>query len=209
MFKAVGTPIHHLQCWHKKHEGTGRHMVEFVCARAKATCAELDAIIENEYTLIDFVMSIDSLPADDQDVWVADAVGSVVEASTDYSRRVLKNVTEFPRLLLWLVYTPANTYCAGRVSCAQDLVSGEFKKNTDPRDATDVATTAKVAAIFAEELLEAAASGTLADYVYDFMLELAKHWLPNTRRIEGINSVIKRIVIRAPFIAWRLLCSRP
>ena len=62
--------------------------------------------------------------------------------------------------------------------------------------------------MFRVALSNGARNGEINQQLYDVILDLSRHWLPNTRLIEGVNSIIKRICERSPHIGWQLLSSR-
>ena len=101
----VGAPLHILSNWNKKHDVDPNHMTLFVCAKYKEIQDLYEGLLQDPNCWDTFTMSIEHLAPDVQYDWVAMAVGDVLSLHSDYQMRFTKQVTTFPRKLLWLVWS--------------------------------------------------------------------------------------------------------
>ena len=59
-----------------------------------------------------------------------------------------------------------------------------------------------------QQLEQAARTGQLDARLFKFITHLARAWALDTGEIEGVNSVLKRIVSISPAIEWALISAR-
>eukprot|EP00969_Alexandrium_andersonii_P251855 11131635-Alexandrium_andersonii.AAC.1 len=125
----------------------------------------------------------------------------ITALATDYFRRILGRVRQYPYLLFWLIWKPPSIDCLERRSCARDLI------NLSDSDIAD-RTVQKFRRIFGPELQAALESGTISEALHSFLTEVAYRWPMDTQEIEGCNNTLKYIYRHAPYVSWRALSSK-
>ena len=147
-----------------------------------------------------FAAFIAALSPDLQQYWLGQAVLLTVEMLCDYCRRFLYPMRAYPCILMWLVHKGPTVQCPNRQACASDLLSaGEHDLDQ---------TSSKIRAIFHRELMEAQGNGCLHPNLWRLLRQVATHWTLDTAEIEGVNSIIKTVSSRAPYIGWTLMSAR-
>eukprot|EP00974_Lingulodinium_polyedra_P035136 3374723-Lingulodinium_polyedra.AAC.1 len=66
----------------------------------------------------------------------------------------------------------------------------------------------KLRVLFAVELQEASQSGLCNKRLWRLVADLMSVWHTNTQEVEGVNSIIKKIVQLAPNVSWKVLAAR-
>jgi len=126
-----------------------------------------------------------------------------MECCADFERRIRGQTKRFPLQMLWMVYKPPEVKCPKRAAVANEML----KQRAESRSVED-GITWKVVALFPEELQHAEKTGKLDANLYKLLLAISKLLMSDTQEIEGMNSVIKRVLEIAPAIGLRLVCAR-
>ncbi len=127
----------------------------------------------------------------------------VLSLSCDFDRRIGSLSDKFPYRLAWLIWRPHDVPCDCRRALSAYLVSVVYASQV-----SGDLTTLKVIVIFEQELVAAASSGMLDYELWVVVTSMFGHLHTDSQEIEGVNSILRRIVTIAPSIQQQLLSSR-
>ena len=177
-------------------------MMDFVCCRCRSFELEWEHQLDESSwrPLLDDIQD-----TTEETTWVAEAVLSILEAQSEFARRVVRQVTTFPLLILWLAFSPPGQKCEHRRKCSQDLLSMS-KLHLMAQGGLAL----KFRYIFRCDIEAAACTGVINEKLHGFVLALGAAWTRcmETQEIEGVNGIIKHIIRLALAISFPLLSSR-
>ena len=119
---------------------------------------------------------------------------------SDFQRRVVKKLAEFPYALLVLVWKPGDEPCQKRQSLCKRILE-------TPEQFLHL-TALKIKKLFQGVLQECALTGLLCMSLWCIIRIVACAWRGDTQAIEGINSMITATCRRCPNISMPLLDAR-
>ena len=90
-------------------------MIPFICGKAAAIFQEFQGLLEHRaMSDVSKWLSLWQYASDDYPAACAAVVMHVLEIATDFSMRIMHQVSEFPLRLAWLVNSPPETVCEMR-----------------------------------------------------------------------------------------------
>ena len=168
-----------------------------VCGKGATIMAEFQSVLTNTSCWLQHAERCDHIFVEQMHCAV---VSMLCVAAGEFYRRIMLLITEFPLLLLWLPERPPNKYCADRQRVATTLLDRELHS-------LDV-TSAKVRRLFAGELKQTKADGTLCPQVHRLFLNWRKQLKDNAQVVESANSIITKMTAMAPYMDHPLLACR-
>ena len=134
--------------------------------------------------------------------WVSLLVSCALECASELHRRVEAMTASYPAKLAWLVFTnDPVTPCDMRRKIAKELVESR-------PELLDEHFTRKFVSLFREDLELSKKSGCIEPMLFQLLSEAFRMLPLETQEVEGINSIVKRIVKIAPSIKLPLLSDR-
>ena len=134
--------------------------------------------------------------------WLGTAVHDCIEMYTDFHMRFNVPLGRFPYSLVWFIASDPALACPNRRHMATDLLSMSSPEIGDE-------TSEKIQFEFEAAVKEAADHGAMSNLdFYDLLGDIFAMWKADNQEIEGVASIIKRIMDICPHITWQLLSSR-
>ena len=147
-----------------------------------------------------WALAAEGLPEDEARHLKGFASGLVLQNSSGYNRRVMKQLTTDPLVLVNLGASPPDQDCHLRRQVATRLL--------DTQDFALGANALKVKQRFAEDLALASATGTCGSELYTTMQLARKHLKATVSENERANSMLKIMTKRSPNIGIAFLAAR-
>lgn len=133
----------------------------------------------------------------------ADIVMNVLEQSSEFQRRINKQLQCFPFRLAYMVMSHPTTVCQKRKEVAAAIVEAD-----EARGLNKCHTTRKLRKLFLPELQSAARDGTLHGDLFQLLFNIFLLLFCDTQEVEGANNILRRCITNAPHISIGLLSSR-
>ena len=125
---------------------------------------------------------------------------TLINASAEYDSRIACRTRKLPERLLILGKARPDDCCRERQLVCQDVMALD-KKSME-------ITTLKFCILFGNEIRQCAANGKLDAYVHRLVLTVCHMFRTNTQQIEGLNSVLKRMLNVSRGMGQRLASAR-
>ena len=191
--------LHHLHNalqkagWRELDDGDFRLVADLVWRRADAISQECVTMLSKPVWQ-DIIDAYPTLQLDSTVVTV------VLNVSAELDLRILTRMRRWPELLLMFAKSLPDVRCPLRKAVANRIA------NMEEEDME--INTLKFWLLFRDDVLQASTYGTVEDYCYNFVLSLAKAYHADTQTVEGLNSLLKNELRKAPHISLPLLSGR-
>ena len=123
-----------------------------------------------------------------------------LQAAAEYHLRIHHRTLRYPERFLLLAKEPPGVACnLRRAVCAEMLSINEADAEIN---------VLKLRVLFRQQLQRCADTGLICTYLHGLILSICQRWVGDTQAIEGLNSILKNIICRAPHIQQPLVSAR-